>query len=102
MNISQMHFMNRVEFGVGAAERLADELDVANIRRPLLVTDAGLVATGLAERVAALSAREMTTYASVPPNPTEDSVLAARQLYLEQQRDTGRRKRRADLRRSGS
>ncbi|WP_454727551.1 MULTISPECIES: iron-containing alcohol dehydrogenase [Cupriavidus] len=82
--MSQMHFMNRVEFGAGAVARLAGELDAAGIRRPLLVTDAGLVATGLAARVGELAGRATVRYDGVPPNPTEHSVLAARQLYLEQ------------------
>lgn len=79
-----MIFLNRVEFGLGAIEKLPQELAAAGIGRPMLVTDRGLVAAGLADRVRALAGSEVTLYDSVPPNPTEDAVLLARHIYIEQ------------------
>jgi alcohol dehydrogenase class IV len=79
-----MIFLNRVEFGLGAIEKLPQELAAADIGRPMLVTDRGLVAAGLADRVRALAGSEVTLYDSVPPNPTEDAVLLARHIYIEQ------------------
>ena len=45
------YFMAPVRFDFGAVELLPKELRARGIRRPLLVTDPGLVACGLAERV---------------------------------------------------
>jgi 4-hydroxybutyrate dehydrogenase len=81
--ISQLIFLNRIEFGIGAIEKLPQELSANGMRRPMLVTDRGLVATGLADRVLALAGSEVTLYDSVPPNPTEDAVMLARDLYIE-------------------
>lgn len=81
MPSSQMIFLNRVEFGVGAVGRLPDELAAAGIARPFLVTDRGLVATGLIDRVRALVGEPCALYAEVPQNPTEAAVLDALRHY---------------------
>ncbi|MFH1343155.1 MAG: iron-containing alcohol dehydrogenase [Pseudomonadota bacterium] len=85
--MSQMIFLNRVEFGVGAVDGLPGELSAAGIRRPMLVTDQGIVAAGLADRVRTLAGSGAILYDLVPPNPTEDAVLVARRIYREQECD---------------
>ncbi|QDL94216.1 iron-containing alcohol dehydrogenase (plasmid) [Paroceanicella profunda] len=82
MTLARFHFLNRVTFGAGAAETLPGELAAADIRRPLLVSDAGLVATGLVDRLRDSIAGPTCLFDAVPPNPTEAAVLAARALYL--------------------
>ncbi len=82
-----MNFLNRVEFGPGAVEMLPQEIAAAGIRRAFLVTDPGLVATGLPDRIVAMAGIPVITYATVPPNPTEDAVLAARAIYLDENCD---------------
>lgn len=84
MPISQMIFLNRVEFGVGALALLPDEIATAGIARPFLVTDRGLVATGLIDRVRSLTGAPCVIYAGVPQNPTEAAVIDALRLYREQ------------------
>lgn len=78
-----MTYLNRVQFARGAVACLAEELALAGIARPLLVTDHGIVAAGLMERVcSALPAgMAVAVFDAVPPNPTEAAVLAATQAY---------------------
>ncbi|MGE3477383.1 MAG: iron-containing alcohol dehydrogenase [Rhodospirillaceae bacterium] len=80
MAVSQMLFLNRVQFGVGALDFLAAEMEALAIRRPLIVADEGIVQLGLAERIGAL-AKTQLIYSAVPPNPTEASVLQALDVY---------------------
>lgn len=76
-------YVTRVQFDFGALSLLAEELALAGIRRPLLVTDKGVVAAGLAERVrAALPANvPLAVFDGTPPNPTEAAVRAAADAY---------------------
>ncbi len=80
MVVSQMLFLNRVQFGVGALGLLPNEMKALGVRRPLIVTDEGIVRIGLAERVCAL-AKTKLIYSAVPPNPTEASVLQALDVF---------------------
>jgi len=87
METATLQLMNRVEFGAGAVERLAAELADAGVRRPLLVTDPGIVATGMADRVAGLAGCAVARYDRVPANPTEAAVLQAREHFLDERCD---------------
>ncbi|MBP0465373.1 iron-containing alcohol dehydrogenase [Roseomonas sp. PWR1] len=79
-----MVYLNRVQFGFGALAETAEELRLAGIRRPLVVTDAGVRAAGLLDRL--LGELPADTAAAVfdatPPNPDEAAVHAAVALYL--------------------
>jgi 4-hydroxybutyrate dehydrogenase len=74
MELSTFSFPTTVLYGVGAIDRLPAELDRRGMRKPLLVTDKGLVHTAVADRF-----RKLVPYASVfsevDPNPTEQNVL---------------------------
>ncbi|MGH2474938.1 MAG: iron-containing alcohol dehydrogenase, partial [Candidatus Limnocylindrales bacterium] len=69
---------NRVVFGVGAIERLPELVAAAGRSRAFVVTDPGVVASGVIDRVmgvlegAGVSAQ---VYADVEPNPGTTSVL---------------------------
>ena len=76
-------YLTRIEFDDGAVTKLPLLLAGLKVARPLLVTDRGLMATGLVARVAGLLAPKPTTYADTPANPTEDAVEAASALYRE-------------------
>ena len=49
--VSTFTFPNRILFGAGAGVLLAEELARLGIGRPLVVTDAGLIASGLVGQV---------------------------------------------------
>ena len=64
-------------FGVGAVAGLGDRAKARGAKRALLVTDAGLVRAGLAERVAAIlraSGVDVHIFSEVRPNPTMAEV----------------------------
>lgn len=78
-----MTYLNRVQFARGAVSCLAEELALAGIARPLLVTDKGVIAAGLLDRIRSVLPEGMAVavFDAVPPNPTEAAVLAATRAY---------------------
>ncbi len=74
-------YLTRIEFDEGAILRLPAILEGLKVTRPLIVTDRGLVATGLVARVAALFAAPPAVFDETPANPTEEAVMKAFALY---------------------
>ena len=76
-------YLTTVRFGFGEIAGLGADLDEAGIRAPLLVSDRGLAAAGLIDRLAeaAPNLRTAPVFLDVPTNPTEEAVLAALALY---------------------
>ncbi len=74
-------YLTRIQFGAGALSCLADELMLLGSRVPLLVTDRGVIAAGLAERVSALLPGVVPIFDETPGNPTEAAVRGAAALY---------------------
>lgn len=83
--MSTINYLTRIEFGEGQLARLPEFLALLGIKRPLIATDRGLVATGLAQKVSDLVPGGAVVFDGTPANPTEEAVLAAHALY----RDTG-------------
>lgn len=73
-------FPNRILFDEGAVSELPDELRRLGITRPILVTDPGIVASGMAARVAATIPLAVR-FDGVQPNPTESDVAEGLDLY---------------------
>ena len=78
-------FQNPVRFDFGAVHKLSDALKRQGIERPFLVTDLGLRASGLLERITDMldDASVATIYDGTPGNPTEEAVNEALQSYKE-------------------
>ena len=76
-------YLTRIEFDEGAVTRLPALLDSLGVERPLLVTDRGLMATGVIGRVAGLLASKPSIFADTPANPTEEAVDVALARYRE-------------------
>lgn len=77
-------FPTRVLFGVGAAERTADEIKALGCKSAFVVTDAGIRAAGLIDPlVAQLEAAGVasTVFDGISSNPLETEVLAATDAY---------------------
>lgn len=76
-------FPNSINFGVGAIESLASALKQLEISKPLLVTDPGLMRTGLVDRAieAAGNQIELVVFSDVDANPTESNVRVGTELY---------------------
>jgi hydroxyacid-oxoacid transhydrogenase len=68
------------KFGVGATEEIGDDLASLGLRRVLVVTDEGVMATGLPDRVVALvrgKGIECGLFRNVSIEPTDKSAQAA-------------------------
>jgi alcohol dehydrogenase class IV len=79
MNLTSFSFPTRTLFGVGALRELPANLIKLNIRRPLVVTDPGLVNTDAFRSVAATfgansEGKTWFLYSGVHPNPVENDV----------------------------
>ena len=81
--MSTITYLTRIEFGEGQVSRLQEFLDGLGIKRPLIATDKGLVATGLVAKVTAQLRDKSLIFDGTPANPTEDAVLAAHAVYRE-------------------
>jgi Alcohol dehydrogenase, class IV len=79
--VGTISYLTTTEFGPGSLAKLADGLTGLGIRRPLLVSDRGLAATPLVERVRALCPAGTPLFLDVPTNPTEEAALAALEVY---------------------
>lgn len=81
-----INYLSQVRFDFGALQTITDDLHALQIKRPLIVTDPGILHTGLLDRlVSALPAelRSPKIFSQTPSNPTEDAVEAALAIYRE-------------------
>jgi 4-hydroxybutyrate dehydrogenase len=88
--ISTWSFPNRIIFGAGAIGQLAQSVRGLGISRPLVVTDPGVVACGLLERVTdplRAVGLQWAVFDRVEGNPTEASVYPGVGLYQGQHCD---------------
>ncbi len=79
-----INYLTYIRFEPGALAALADDLSALGIRRPLIVTDRGIVQTGLLDRLAAAlpdSLRNPPVFSATPANPTEAAVGDALTMY---------------------
>lgn len=81
--MATISYLTRIEFDEGAVSRLPALLEGLGVERPLLVTDRGLVATGMIERIAGLFAERPAIFDGTPANPTEEATLQALARYRE-------------------
>jgi choline dehydrogenase len=79
-----------MKHGLGAVQTLADEAKALGMRRPMLVTDAGIVKAGLLERaVGPLRAANLdhVVFSDVMPNPPIATIDYGAELYLSEKCD---------------
>ncbi len=86
MSLTTFSFPTRTLFGVGALKELPTHLSKLGIRRPLIVTDAGVLATDAFRQLHhVLSApgphERFLVFAQVHPNPIEADVIEAANAY---------------------
>ncbi|MFE1602968.1 iron-containing alcohol dehydrogenase [Methylobacterium sp. ID0610] len=76
-------YLTRIQFERGAIRLIDEELGLLGAKRPLIVTDRGVVAAGLVGRLAAASrlVAAAPVFDATPENPTEAAVLSARDLF---------------------
>jgi alcohol dehydrogenase class IV len=82
--MAQINYITQVQIDFGVLALLPQECARAGMRKPLLVTDAGVRAAGLLDRaVAALDGLPHAVFDATPSNPTEAAVRLAVTTYLQ-------------------
>ncbi len=75
-------YLTQCTFDFGAIKALPNVLKANGVKRPFVVTDPGLKANGLLDRVlAALGDEPAGVYADTPANPTEGAARQAAEQY---------------------
>ena len=83
-----INYITQIQIDFGAVQLLAQECERIGIRRPLVVTDAGVRAAGVLDRVTAhLGGRDFVVFDGTPSNPTERAMRTAVAMYLENRCD---------------
>lgn len=83
-----IQYLTQIEFDYGAVAQLPQHCARMGMTRPLIVTDAGVVAAGVLQPVlAALGDLPHAVFDATPSNPTEAAVRAATALYQQHQCD---------------
>jgi 4-hydroxybutyrate dehydrogenase len=82
---SLITYLTTIRFGAGALSEIGEDVAALGITKPLVVSDKGVVATGLVDKLfAALPAgTPRVVFDAVPTNPTEEAALEALALYRE-------------------
>ncbi|MFM7012680.1 MAG: iron-containing alcohol dehydrogenase [Betaproteobacteria bacterium] len=80
-----INYITQIQFDFGAISLLQSECERVGIKRPMLVTDAGVRAAGLVDRVLAQlkDAPSVQVYDQTPPNPHEAAVRDALAMYTQ-------------------
>lgn len=79
--MSIISYLTTIRFDFGAVNELPGDLAACSIARPLLVTDKGVRAAGLVDRVLDLMPTGAPVYDGTPANPTEEAVEDALEAY---------------------
>ena len=87
----QIFYLTHVSIESGALGQLPSECTRVGIRRPLIVTDAGIRAAGLMDKLmdvlGSAKLESITVYDATPANPTEAAVREAAALVKQHQCD---------------
>lgn len=82
-------YLTKIQFDFGALKLLDSEMQALGMRRPLVVTDKGIVAAGIWDKVKANLPGNLPValYADTPENPTESAMRDALKVYREDKCD---------------
>lgn len=79
--MSRIAYLTNIEIAPGALSQLAQVLSELGLKKPLLVSDNGIKAAGLLDKALAQLPGDTVQFLDVPPNPTEEAVIAAAHAY---------------------
>ena len=86
--MARILYLTQIEIDFGAVKLLAAECERSGIRRPLVVTDAGVRAAGVLRHATdALAELPHAVFDGTPSNPTEAAVRAAVEVYRRERCD---------------
>jgi 4-hydroxybutyrate dehydrogenase len=82
-------YLTTIRFGFGVLKELPEDMAALGVKRPLVVTDKGIVAAGLVERLFDVLSGDnrRLVFDDVPTNPTEEAALAALEVYRQEDCD---------------
>jgi alcohol dehydrogenase class IV len=80
-SVNNINYLTNINFGLGAAESLAEILRDLGVSRPLVISDHGIKSAGLLERRGFEFLKTAPVFLDVPSNPTESAVAAGLALY---------------------
>ena len=78
-----INYVTQIQFDFGVVALLQAECERVGIKRPMIVTDAGVRAVGIIDKVLAQLKKAVAVYDQTPPNPTEAATRDALKLYRE-------------------
>lgn len=77
-----IQYLSRIQFDFGAISTLSDEIDRLGLKQPLLITDKGIAAAGILDRVLdAAGPHRPILYDGTTENPNEASLEACMDLW---------------------
>lgn len=80
--MAYIYYLTHIHLDFGAVSLLKSECERIGIRRPMLVTDKGVVGAGIAQRaIDAMTGLPVAVFDETPSNPTEAMVRKAAELY---------------------
>jgi 4-hydroxybutyrate dehydrogenase len=83
--MAYIYYLTHIHLGYDALAQLPSECERAGIKRPLVVTDKGVMAAGVAQQaIDALKHPNVPIFDDTPSNPTEAMVMAAAQRYRDE------------------
>lgn len=74
-------YVTRIQFDPGSIDLLSEELHLLGVRRPLIVSDPGVISAGLVDRAQSALTKEAPVFGDTPSNPTEAAALDALAIY---------------------
>ena len=74
-------YLTRIEFDFGGISKIRTYCEQLGMNRPLIVSDQGLIKTGLLDRLFDAYSAPLPVFDGTPSNPTEEAVMAAKGLY---------------------
>ena len=85
MSVFSFDLPTKIIFGPGSASRLNDELLSLGVKRPLIVTDQGIVNAGILSQATTSLQQSITyhVYSDVSPNPKDTEVSVGAKQYTE-------------------
>ena len=76
--MARINYLTTIEFGPGVVSTLPQALAELGVKKPLLVADKGIAASGLLAVATAMLPADTPVFLETPSNPTEAAVHAAR------------------------
>jgi 4-hydroxybutyrate dehydrogenase len=80
--MAAINYITQIQFDFGAISHLKAECQRVGITKPLVITDAGVMAAGVLQKALdQLTGMTVAVFDQTPSNPTEAAVVAASQQY---------------------